>query len=73
MDKQNIIIYKSEDSDITVEVNLEKKSVWLTQKQMAELFDKNRKTIGLHISNIYIRRTKGKANYRGFLGSSKRG
>lgn len=34
-------------------VKLEKDTLWLTQRQMAELFDKDTDTIGLHIKNIY--------------------
>ena len=48
-----VIIYKSGDGKISFEVNLEKESVWLSQKQMSDLFDKDRDTIGLHIKNIY--------------------
>ncbi|MEN6373801.1 MAG: RhuM family protein [Smithella sp.] len=36
-----------------LEVRLEKDTVWLTQKQMSELFDKDTDTIGLHLRNIY--------------------
>ncbi len=37
----------------TVEVRLDRESVWLTQRQMAELFDSSADNIGLHIINIY--------------------
>ncbi len=37
----------------TVEVRLDRESVWLTQRQMAELFDSSTDNIGLHILNIY--------------------
>ena len=36
-----------------MQVNLEKDTVWLSQKQMAELFDKDADTIGLHLKNIF--------------------
>lgn len=52
MDKQ-VEIYKSPDNKIQLQVNLEKDTVWLSQKQMAELFDKDPDTIGLHLKNIY--------------------
>lgn len=48
-----IEIYKSADNKIELQVNLEKDTVWLSQKQMAELFDKDSDTIGLHLKNIY--------------------
>jgi prophage maintenance system killer protein len=37
----------------TVEVRLDRESVWLTQRQMAELFDSSADNVGLHINNIY--------------------
>ncbi len=52
-EKNEIIIYTTPDGKETFEVNLKKDTVWLSQKQMAELFDKNTDTIGLHIKNIF--------------------
>lgn len=51
--KNNIIIYTSEDGQIKVDVPIDGETVWLTQKQMAELFEKDRKTITEHIQNIF--------------------
>ncbi len=51
--QKSIIIYQSSDGKTTVEVNLQKDTVWLNQKQMGILFDKNYKTISRHINNIY--------------------
>jgi prophage maintenance system killer protein len=51
--KDNIILYKSPDGAASLEVHLDHETVWLTQKQMAELFGKNSDTIGLHIRNAY--------------------
>ena len=51
MDK--IIIYQTEDGQTQIDVRLENETVWLTQSQMAELFDKDRTVIGRHIRNIY--------------------
>lgn len=48
-----IVIYKSADGSIATEVRLEGETVWLTQKQMAELFDKNIMTISEHIANVF--------------------
>lgn len=50
---KEIEIYKSPDNRIELQVNLEKETVWLSQKQMSELFDKDTDTIGLHLKNIY--------------------
>ncbi|MDX2496118.1 MAG: virulence protein RhuM/Fic/DOC family protein [Desulfuromusa sp.] len=49
----DITIYQSDDGQTQLEVQLDKETVWLTQKQMAELFEKNTDTVGLHIRNIY--------------------
>ena len=49
----NIIIYQSEDGSIRLDVRLEDKTVWLTQEQIAMLFNKGRSTITEHISNIF--------------------
>jgi len=48
-----IILYQGPDGDASLEVRLDHETVWLTQKQMAELFGKNSDTIGLHIRNAY--------------------
>jgi len=50
--KGEIVIYKSKDGP-KLEVRLEEETVWLTQKQMALLFDKGVSTINEHIKNIY--------------------
>lgn len=49
--KNEIILF--ENQGVKLEVNVKDETVWLTQKQMAELFDKDRKTITRHIQNIY--------------------
>jgi hypothetical protein len=48
-----IIIYKTEDGQTKIEVNVKDETVWLSQKQMAELFDKDVKTVSEHIGNVY--------------------
>jgi len=56
MDKNSnseIILFRTSDEKITIDVILEDETVWLTQEQMALLFDKARRTIGEHIQNIY--------------------
>ena len=50
-EKNEIILFENEG--MKLEVNLKDETVWLTQKQMAELFDKDRRTITRHIQNIY--------------------
>jgi prophage maintenance system killer protein len=53
MKNSEIEIYQSEDGITEVQVKFEKETVWLTQKQMAHLFDKDADTIGLHLRNVY--------------------
>ena len=53
MKNSEIKIYKTPNGETSIEVKLEKETVWLSQKQMAELFDKDSDTIGLHLRNIY--------------------
>ena len=48
-----IVIYESADGSAALNVRLEQETVWLNQKQLAELLDKDTDTIGLHIRNIY--------------------
>ncbi|MFH1968173.1 MAG: virulence protein RhuM/Fic/DOC family protein [bacterium] len=50
--KGEIIIYKA-DNKIKIDVKLDQETVWLTQKQMAELFNKGLPTINEHIKNIF--------------------
>ena len=49
--KNEIILF--ENQGVRLEVNLKDETVWFTQKQMAELFGKDRRTITRHIQNIY--------------------
>ncbi|WP_236979653.1 virulence RhuM family protein [Membranihabitans maritimus] len=52
MNKGEIEIYKSE-TGAEIHVKLEQDTLWLSQRQMAELFEKDTDTIGLHLKNIY--------------------
>ncbi|WP_435548315.1 DNA-binding protein [Desulfobacterium sp. N47] len=49
----DVVLYKTDDGKAQLEVKLDRETVWLTQNQMANLFDKDTDTIGLHIRNIY--------------------
>ncbi|MEA2065473.1 MAG: cell filamentation protein Fic, partial [Patescibacteria group bacterium] len=51
--KNSIIIYEGKNGQPSIEVRFEGETVWLSQKQMAELFDKDRKTITEHIQNVF--------------------
>lgn len=49
----NIVIYQTKDGKTSIDVKLEDETVWLTQAQMAELFQKDRTVIGRYINNVY--------------------
>ena len=51
--KDNFIIYTTDDNNIDVEVYLEDEDLWMTQEQISKLFDKAKSTINEHIKNIY--------------------
>lgn len=51
--KDEIIIYQPDEQSVRLEVRIEEDTVWLTQAQMAELFQTTRNNITLHISNIF--------------------
>ncbi len=48
-----ILLYQTESGQTKLEVRLENETVWLTQKQMGDLFQKSKPTISEHISNIF--------------------
>ena len=48
-----VVIYQNERSQIQVSVRLDGETVWLTQRQMAELFDTSADNISLHLKNIF--------------------
>lgn len=50
---QNIIVFKTEDNRINIDVILENDTVWLSKNQMSELFQRDRSVISKHIKNIF--------------------
>ncbi len=48
-----MLIYQSEDGHTKIEVQLEAESVWLPQKQMADLFQTSKQNAGQHLKNIF--------------------
>jgi hypothetical protein len=53
INKAEIIVYQPPDSKTNLEVRFEHETIWLSQKQMAELFDCSSDNIGLHLRNVY--------------------
>ena len=52
-DKNEIIIYQTQDGKTKIDVNVDHETVWLSQKQMAELFQTIKQNISLHIKNVF--------------------
>ena len=52
MEKQNIIIYKTQDGKVKLSLYARDGSVWMNQNQIAELFDTSKQSISYHIINI---------------------
>ena len=53
MEENKIVIYQTEDGQTQIDVRLENDTVWLTQAQMAELFERTPQNITMHIRNAY--------------------
>ena len=51
INENEIIIFETKDKSIALPVRIENESVWLNRNQMAELFERDVKTIGKHINN----------------------
>jgi len=51
--ENKVEIYQSINNSTEIKVQFEAETVWLSQKQMADLFVKDTDTIGLHLKNIY--------------------
>ncbi len=52
--KSEILLYQTENGQTKLEVKLENETVWLTQQQMSELFQRDRTVITKHINNIFL-------------------
>ncbi len=51
--ENEIIIYQTQDGQTKIDVRIDNETVWLTQNQMAELFQTTKQNISLHIKNIF--------------------
>lgn len=70
----DIEIYKSADKKVELRVNLENDTVWLNQKQMAELFGRDRVAITQHIGNMFKEKELAKKSVcKDFLHTAKDG
>ena len=50
----DIIIYQTDDGLTKIDVKVQNETVWLSQQQMAELFNTSRTNVIEHINNIYL-------------------
>ena len=54
MDKKTeLVIFKAQDGNIKLDVNIDKDTVWLSLEQMSELFERDKSTISRHIKNVF--------------------
>ena len=51
--EESVVIYRTEDNTLQLDVQVANESVWLTQKQMAWLFNTTPQNVTMHIKNIY--------------------
>jgi hypothetical protein len=48
-----LILYQTEDGETRIQVTMQDETIWLTQKQMAELFQRDKSVISRHINNVF--------------------
>ncbi len=51
--KEEVAFYKADRDELNIEVRVEDETIWLTQKQMSRLFQKDVRTINNHINNVF--------------------
>ncbi|EQD68796.1 hypothetical protein B1A_07142, partial [mine drainage metagenome] len=49
-----VIVYDTPDGGVRVEVRLDRDTVWLTQRQMAGLFDTTPENVLMHLKNVFV-------------------
>ena len=62
MNKNEIVIFETEDRSVALTVAMENETVWLSANQMAVLFDRDEKTIRKHINNVFSEEEVDKDN-----------
>ena len=50
---ESVVVYRSDDESVTLDVQLANETVWLTQQQMTLLFNSTKQNVSLHINNIF--------------------
>ncbi|MBQ0090530.1 MAG: virulence protein RhuM/Fic/DOC family protein [Prevotellaceae bacterium] len=65
MNKKNeLVIFTTQDGEVKLDVNMAEETVWLTQSQMAVLFDREISTVSRHISNVFKEEVEKESNLR---------
>jgi prophage maintenance system killer protein len=65
--KNKIEIYQTNDHQTQVQVSFDQETVWLNRQQLAELFDRDIKTIGKHVNNVFKEQELDKASVVAFF------
>jgi len=72
--KNEIIVYQNKEDSTRLEVRIEDETVWLSQAQMAELFQTSAQNITIHVGNVYREKElKKSATCKDFLQVQKEG
>lgn len=50
---KDLVIFESEDGNVSLDVNIEQETVWLTQAQIMQLFERDQSVISRHINNVF--------------------
>ena len=48
-----VVVYGAPDGAVRVDVRLDRETVWLTQRQMAEVFDTTSRNVSMHLRNVF--------------------
>ena len=73
MEENKIIIYQDDNEVTRVSVRFADEDLWLTQKQLAEIYDTTQQNIAQHIANIYCDKELEEATHKKFLLVQKEG
>ena len=72
-EKNQIVIYETEDGQTQIDVRLDGDTVWLTRQQLADLFNRNYKTISKHINNALKEELEGEEVVAKFANTTQHG
>ena len=73
MKKNEIVLFETADNEVSLQVQMKDETVWLTRTQMADLFDRDVKTIGKHINNALKEELDGQEVVAKFATTSQHG